>query len=102
MGGQGNDATDAVVRWVLGTPVLSWRLAMIAGEDIGELAHSVIDMLDPERGPMWTAYLNATGADVKEADAVWESLGGIAGLYTVGWHWVALALMSAQPVEEPE
>lgn len=95
--GQHESATRTVVNWALGTPVLAWRLALIAGEDIDELAHTVTDVLDPQRSPLWEGYLTATGADVRQADAVWEEVGGITGMYNVGWHWVALALMAARP-----
>ena len=92
--------TTAVIRWALSSPVLSWRLAIVAGEVASngdmdqELMCTVADLLDPERNAMWRGYLLASGADPCEADATWKQLGGISGIYAVCWARVREALLS--------
>jgi hypothetical protein len=58
-----------------------------------ELTCTVADLLDPNRKALWADYLKATGAPAAEADALWEELGGIAGIYGVDWRAVRQALL---------
>ncbi len=72
--------TDLVLEWAVSHPVLTRWLSEIARDEAmygeGELPCTVVDLLDPSRGPFPAAYLRACGISSADADAVWRELGG--------------------------
>lgn len=84
-----DEVTEAVIAWALSAPVLTVRLAEISRDEIlygvKELPCTVVDLLDPQRSPLWADFLTATGAHPADADAVWEKL---SQGRTQGWHWM--------------
>lgn len=93
-------ATELITRWVLSSPVLAWRLKIIArdglmyGDGDTELNCTVADLLDTDRTAIWRAYLKATGTDPATADEVWREIGGIAGVHATDWAQVRRALLA--------
>lgn len=94
--------TRLIIQWMLSAPVLAHHMMMIATDEPVDPEHqelicTVVDLLDPHRSQRWAEVLQATGASVEGADALWEALGSDPNTWmpTVRWEAVRKALVDA-------